>query len=48
MDSDFDSLDTPLDSLPYSKFMTAFARLLIRQNKFEDVYKVTEDLKKDM
>ena len=40
----FDSLDTPLpDSLPYSKFMTAFARLLIRQNKFEDVYKVTED-----
>ena len=42
----YESLSSPLpDSVPYSKFMTAFTKLLIRQNKFDDVYKVTSDWK---
>ncbi len=42
----YESLDVPLpDSTDFSKFMTAFVRLLMRQNKFEDVYRLTSDWK---
>ena len=40
----FESLENPLpDSVPFTKFITAFSRLCMRQNKFDDVYKVTND-----
>jgi len=40
----YESLNKPLpDNTPFAKFITAFTRLLIQKNKFEDVINLTDD-----